>query len=382
MKTAAVRRLARSLAALAVVGLFARVPAAEAFKFLEEGQKAPDFSATDLAGQPVRLLEKAGGAKALALVFWAGWSPRSKPMLDDLSALAKEREGKGFEVLTVNVEHEHPTPEEVGAIRAFAAAWSFPVVLDEGLALYSRYGVVATPSLAVLDATGTIRYVSSSYSSGAREELRDTVDGLLGIARDKAVVLAIKKRDYVPPKKATLHYQKAEVLIQRGMGKKAVKDLEEAATLDPQWPEPRIALAAVYTAEAHKQPALLAKAETLLKEARDIRPRHVRTLASLAEVWVRQGRYEEAVAVADEALGIDRSFTPALLAKARSLVALKKFEAAGAAADEALALDPRSPELLAVKADVLAGAGDWKQAAELLRKAVEIGFARSAGGVP
>ncbi|MBI5014624.1 MAG: redoxin domain-containing protein [Deltaproteobacteria bacterium] len=358
---------------LVAATLLAVAPAAAAFKYVEEGQKAPDFTVQSLGGEAVRLQNQLG-PKALAVVFWATWSPRSRPALDDLEAMLKEKErkDKGLAVLAVNVDHEFLSAEDRRAIAELAAHWSFPVLVDEGLSVFSTYGVVATPSVAVLDPQGIVRYSRAGYSSSAKEDLREAVDAMLGLVDDRAETLHIKLRDYIPPKKATLHYQKALILIQRGMGHKAVRDLEEAANLDPKWAEPRVVLARVLRSEAKKQPDLLPRAEALLREAKTIRPGRVQTETALAEVLGAQGRYDEALAAADEALGLEPAFTPALIAKSRALRALRRPDEAGKAAAEAVELDPRNPVNQAELGEVAAAQGDWKRAAEALRRATEL----------
>lgn len=370
----------RSFCPLAVCCLLAVAPAAAAFKYVEEGQAAPQFAAKALDGQELRLKDRLG-PKALALVFWATWSPRSKVMLDDLEALYKERREKGFEVLAVNVEHEHLSPEERKSVEDLAGSWTFPVVLDEGLAAYYAFGVVATPSLALLDEKGVVRFVRASYSTSGREEVRSAVDELLGIQEPAEGRRVVARRDYVPPKKATLHYQKARVLIQRGMAKKAIRDLEEAGELDPQWAEPRIALARVYLGEAAKQPDLLPKAESALREALAVQPRNVVAQALLCEALLVQGRHEDALGAANGALAIEPAFTPAILVKARSLRALGKIAEARSAIEEALEADPRNPAAYAELGEVMAALGQWKEASESFRRAVEAAFAgRAAEG--
>lgn len=363
---------------MAVVGLLVGAPAAGAFKYVEEGQKAPDFTAKGLGGEPLRLADRIG-PKALVVVFWATWSPRSRPALDDLEALLKERGDKGLAVLAVNVEHEVVSPEERQVIASWAAHWSFPVGIDEGLSAFSSYGVVATPSLAVLDPQGVVRYARAGYSSSAREDVREAVDGLLGLAQERAARLGIKVRDYVPPKMATLHYQKALVLVQRGMARKAFRDLEEAAALDPAWPEPKVELARLLRAEGSRRPDARERAERLLREARAARPKHVQTLTALAEVLLDQGKNDEALGTADEALSVQAEFTPALVAKSRALRALGRPAEAEKIIEEALLLDPRSPANLAERADVAAAQGDWRQAAASLRAAVERALEKHGG---
>jgi tetratricopeptide (TPR) repeat protein len=370
-----VKAFHRSYGFLAVFVLLAVVPAAAAFKYVEVGQEAPDFSLPQVRGEETIQLQERLGKKALALVFWATWSPRSQTMLDDLNALYLERKAQGFAVLAVNVEHEEVSAEERKAIEELASGWSFPVVIDESLRTYHTYGVVATPSLALLDEAGLVRFVRASYSTSARIDIQEAVDSLLGLVAADAPKMIVKKRDYVPPKRATLHYQKAEVLIRRGMAKRAIRDLEKAAKLDPKWAEPRVLLARIYRAEARKKPRMLAKAETVLRETRELQPKHVQTLASLADILVATGKSQEAFDTAEQALALEPAYTPALVAKARSLRALGRLEEALKTLEEALELDPRNPDIFAEKGEAAAARGQWQEAAGALRKAVDLVFA-------
>lgn len=371
----------RRAAVLLVSALLLLVPpAAAAFKHVEVGAKAPAFTLRDLGGQEVAL-ESRLGPKALAVVFWATWSPRSRTLLDDLEALYGERKGQGFEILAVNVDHEHLGAEDRRAVEEMASGWSFPILVDEGLATYSAYGVVATPSVAVLDAAGEIRYARASYSTGTREDLREAVEALLGIADEAKLRAVAQKRDYVPPKKATLHYQKAEVLVGRGMARRAVRDLEEAAALDPRWAEPRVLLARVYLSEERGNAASLARAETLLQEAVGLQPRHLRAQALLAEVRGALGKFADALRAAEETLALEPGYTPAILVRAKSLRALGRLDEARRALEDALEADPRNPAVFAELGEILATHGQWREAGEALRRAVEMALeARSGEG--
>ena len=359
--------------------LCAVAPAAAAFKYVEVDQKAPAFTLASLGGDPVSLADTVAGAKATAVVFWAVWSPRSKPMLADLEGLFKAYGESGLRVLAVNVEHEELDAAGREQVASAAAGLSFPVLLDAGLATYLAYGVVATPTLALLDGEGTVRYVRASYSTSAKLEIEEQVLGMLGLAPQVAARAAVEKRNYVPPKKATLHYQKAQILIQRGRSQRAVRDLEKAAKLDPKWADPRVLLARVYLGMAAKQPAMLGKAAAVLAEAEQIQPEHLQTLALYAEVLVQLGRPQDALDAAERALAVEPAFTPALLAKARALRAQGELEGARTALDEALELNPRDPAARAELGELEAAAGNWAEAAAAFRGATETAM-HSAGG--
>lgn len=368
--------LARPAKLLIMICLLAAAPALAAFKYVEEGQRAPDFSLGALSGEMIQLKDKLG-PRALIVAFWASWSPRSRTMLDDLEELYRKRRENGLEVLAINVEHEELSSDDVKTVQELATNWSFSVLMDDRLSTYYSYGVVATPSLAIIDPQGIVQFTRASYSSSAREDIRETVDGMLGIEDRKAALLNLEKRDYVPPKKATLHYKKAQVLLERGMGRRAVQDLEEAARIDPAWVEPRLLLARIHWLDGAKHPESLEKAEAVLREANGLQPKHLKTLALLAEALERRGKSEEAVRVAQQALDIEPAYTPALLVTARSQRVLGNLEDARKAIDKAFELDPENASLIFEKGELAAARREWEDAARLLRRAVELTFSKS-----
>lgn len=371
-------RVRHGLLLLATCSVLAVAPAAAAFKHVEVGDPAPDFTLRSLSGDEVHLRDQEG-PKALAVVFWATWSPRSQALLDDLEKLYRERMDKGLAVLAVNVDHEHLVGEDRQAVEQMSSGWSFPTLIDDGLATYYAYGVVATPSVALLDDRGTVRFAQASYSTAAHEDMREAVDALLGIVDEAKAQVVAQKREYVPPKKATLHFQKAKVLVKRGMAKKAVQDLRAAAKMDSQWADPRILLARIYLSEYPADAKRLAEAEDGLQEAVSAQPRHVNAHALLADVRVARKSYEAALVAADAALALSPGFTPALLAKARSLRAMARLPEARSTLQEALESDPRNPSIYGELGEVLANGGEWKDASEAFRRAVELALTAGVG---
>ncbi len=102
----------------------------------------PDARMTlaDLKGRPV------------LLDFWASWCgpcALEAPIVDRIS---RRYEKKGLVVMGVNVSD----PPEI--VRAYAAqkGLSYPMVLDRGNAVQSRYGVTQLPSLVVIDRQGKV----------------------------------------------------------------------------------------------------------------------------------------------------------------------------------------------------------------------------------
>jgi len=87
-------------------GQFAYAPPATATlytppKLLANGVQAPDFTANDKDGHPVKLSDYKG--KTVVLDFWATWCSPCQMSLPHTTALARQYAGKGVMVLAINV---------------------------------------------------------------------------------------------------------------------------------------------------------------------------------------------------------------------------------------------------------------------------------------
>lgn len=364
----------RNAFGLGVFLLFLAVgQASGAFKNIAVDDKAFDFTLNSISGSSVRL-ESELGQKALVLVFWASWSPRSAAILDDLESYYQKNSKNGLKVIAVNVEGENLTPETKSVISEMASKYSFIVAYDDGLEAFNSYGVVATPSLAILDETGVIRYERAGYSTSAKLDMYDALNERLGVVQEEggdSGRIAVKMRSYVPPKKATLRYGKAQVLIKRGQAKKAVRDLEMAAKIDPDWVEPRFLLANVYLFLSKKNSSYLAKAEQTLNSALEINADHAPSLSLLAEISLLEKNFEDALNYSEKALAVDPSYVSAMLIKAGSLRGLGRLDEAYGVVEKAFELEPDNPRVFAERGELAAAKGEYEKAAESFRKAVE-----------
>jgi len=121
---------------------------------LSIGDKAPDFTATTLKGDVVRLSDFVNN-KPVYLKFWATWCSYCKVEMPHLQAIFDEN-GKKIEVLTVNVGMN----DSIANIEAFykKTGISLPTVFDKKGELTSSYGVVGTPYHVLIDKKGKVAY--------------------------------------------------------------------------------------------------------------------------------------------------------------------------------------------------------------------------------
>ena len=146
--------------------------------------RAPDFTATDHQGKPVKLSDFRG--KVVLLNFWASWCGVCKTEKPALAAMADEMGSQDFVVLALASDHTWPDvlaalieglapafrmpagpldlPKALDAYsQALPAGIPFKVLLDPPAgdgnigAITASWGIKAVPESALIDRDGTIR---------------------------------------------------------------------------------------------------------------------------------------------------------------------------------------------------------------------------------
>jgi peroxiredoxin len=368
-------RAGRLLAALFVFGcgLYAAPKAAAAFRNVQAGAEAPAFKLKDLSGNEVSL-ESFRSDNAVLVVFWATWSSRSLDELRDVQKLVAEFGPKGLKALAVNVEHEHATDEDIKTIREKAASLNitYPVLLDAGLETFRNYGVVAVPSTAVLGPGNVLREAQNGYPSTAFLELKDQVEGLLGLRKAEAAAAAKPDTGYKPARQALLNYNLGRRLYAFGMPDKAEPKLKAAAAADPKWAAPNVLLGDVYLAQAKKEPGKAAEAKKAFEAAVASEPENVLARTGLARVCWSTGDAAGAEREVGEALKKAATYPPALLLKAAILARKGDMPGAEKLIREAIDLNPRDAQVRALAGRAYEEGKDLPKAAAMYRKAWEL----------
>lgn len=148
-----------------------------------EEQKLPaiDFTLTDQFGETHTLSDYKG--KTVFLNFWATWCPPCRAEMPDIQKLYEEYRDAGDDsVVILGVAAPdyggEGTREEIAAFLE-ENGYTYPVVMDEGGALFMQYGVFSYPTTFMIDKDGNV----FGYASGQlneelmRDIIRQTVEG-------------------------------------------------------------------------------------------------------------------------------------------------------------------------------------------------------------
>jgi len=153
----------------------------------EVGEVVPDFELRTLDGGTARLFDYRG--KRVLIFFTATWCPycgAEAPYLEQ--EIWQRYRDRGLQVICIDVK------ENAGVMRPFVEryAWTFPVLLDDGGEVSTRFAPVKEglpPEVAIInahflvDGDGAVRYrdfLNMERFDAKASHVRDFLDGFLG----------------------------------------------------------------------------------------------------------------------------------------------------------------------------------------------------------
>lgn len=225
------------------------VPAnGQAFKRVKENDQLSNFKLKDMQGKEFSI-DSYKGKSAVAILFWANPNLRSAKEMAYLQKMYdKYHSEKGLEVLSVyspRGQDDIPESELDEALMVTVDAnVSYPVLLDKGLVLYDKLGVLTIPSLMIIDKEGIVSALVPGFPSLSGERIvRRSIEAALGIEQ------VVKKvpEGYKPKGKANFYYNMAMQLYRKGMISQALPKLETALKEDPEYVEANILLGLFYS---------------------------------------------------------------------------------------------------------------------------------------
>lgn len=157
--------------------------------------------------------------------------------------------------------------------------------------------------------------------------------------------------------------QRAEQLRSVGRADDAVRELQEAIALAPDYALAHARLA-ILLAEQHRSRDALREAQEAIRLAPDDEFSHY----ALACVWLEAGKWKRALAAAQRAVELSPEDADNQAILANICVQLNRWDEADRASSEALALDPHHSSAIAARAATLRATGRSEQADAALRE--------------
>lgn len=353
----------RAALALFILGIaFGSSLVEGAFKYIQQGMSAPDAELVSLEGRSVSFGELVGEQGTIVL-FWALWSPRSLQQLNDLASSYDSLKAAGVEVVAVSVDKQRFESGLIAQIRDYVEKQSipFPVYIDQGLLLFYAYGIIATPSSAVIDPQNRVVYTLSGYSPFGADTMMRTALTVLGLRESG--------RDTLPeiryPDPHAVRIFGMGLKIYRSNQKSALPFFSQAIAADSQF-----AAAHYYFALAAAATGQLDSAVAAARRASEIDSTNAIYRAWWAQVSARNGDTTEALRRAEEARRLDSTCLSAHALTAE--IYLKRAETGTAQQyiSDGMAIDSTNVRLNYLEGERLILSGDTARALEIYRRSL------------
>jgi thiol-disulfide isomerase/thioredoxin len=138
-----------------------------------DSKHAPNVALHTADGVTVQLADYKG--KVVLIDFWASWCPPCKASFPALDAIYREYQGKGLEVLAVNVDERRRDADTF----LNAHPHRLTVLYDPKGVSPEAFGVKGMPSSFLIDRAGNIRFIHMGYSGNVADSYRQEIAQLL-----------------------------------------------------------------------------------------------------------------------------------------------------------------------------------------------------------
>lgn len=348
----------------------AMVPSATAaFKYLREGMPAPSIEGTDLITAETVKTDKWLPDNMVIVVFWATWSQRSIEELQDLKAIALKYQTVPLKILAVNVDGQKLTSPQKKQIMEIIDDLDlpFPAIIDEDLESFYKFGVIAVPSTAIIDSTGTLRYGPAGYSLTTRDLIVDSIEVLAGLkepTKDSVVI-----DGYRPIARAGRYYNMALNQINRRQYKNALTNLDKAEGIDSGFAGPHILRGELFLAMDSIDAACISFARAVSLDSGS-----VVAVTGLGSAYLEKGLLDSAYTHLEAALKMDNTYTPAALNFGLCLAEMGRLPEALDSVLKARDLNMGNPTIHYYLGRLYLQQGDTTRTVEAFRKALELLF--------
>jgi Tfp pilus assembly protein PilF/peroxiredoxin len=351
---------------MALAGVFILPTAGATLQGLQVGVEAPDFQLRSPSGGKHDFAEL-HGEKLTIVLFWATWSRKSEAALSRMEELYSKYRDQGLGVIAINADGQVISSATEAAIRDTAQRLKldYPLLVDNRLQTFHDYGIIALPTLVLLDSDRIIRYEMSGFPLIGVEEMVDFVVASIE-GRSESVQVA-QKSGYQPDSKA-LHFfnMGRKTLKSKRMSKTAEMWFKKAIAADGSFLQPHLSLGRFYMAHQNVVKAAEQYAQVLEKA-----PDNVVALCESGMLLARDGKDQEAEELLSRSMQKDEFYTPCyyylgyLKGRKGELGEVMSYF------DQALEINRTSPDIYIYMGRMFEERQEPEQAANSYRKALE-----------
>jgi len=141
----------------------------------EVGSKAPDFSATDLDGNTIKLSEISG--IVIVLDFWASWCIPCKKSMPHLAELYNKLKDTSFTIIGINLDDDKD--KILSFQKSIGKEIPFPIIFNKDSKLPTLYNVEGMPTTIIIDKKGTIKFKETGFDNDLKEKMDKIISELL-----------------------------------------------------------------------------------------------------------------------------------------------------------------------------------------------------------
>ncbi len=141
----------------------------------EVNSTAPDFTAKDLNGNPIRLSDLKG--RIVVLDFWASWCVPCKKSMPHLIKLYNDYAADSLVIIGINVDTQLDKMREFQ--NSINEDITFPLIFDSESKIPPLYNVEGMPTTVVINKSGIIKYKEVGYNDDLKDKLDKTITELL-----------------------------------------------------------------------------------------------------------------------------------------------------------------------------------------------------------
>lgn len=156
----------------------------ESYQPVLTGAPAPDFTATNMEGQPVHLSDYKG--RVVLVSIWATWCGPCRDEMPSMETLYKDLKDTDFEILAVSIDAKQGETDAGGRpggdLQAFAdeLGLTFPILHDPSGGIQTTYQTTGVPETFLVGRDGLIYKKVAGGTDWAAPVNQELVRRLLG----------------------------------------------------------------------------------------------------------------------------------------------------------------------------------------------------------